>query len=64
MKQTVLSAAHIKTHHVISYADAFVVATAIQENGIVVTANPEFQSVETVVQVERLESSERISTHC
>ena len=57
-EQTVFAAAHIKANHAISYADAFVVATAIQENAVVVTADPEFQSVKTVVQVEWLRSPE------
>ena len=57
-EQTVFAAAHIKANHAISYADAFVVATAIQENAIIVTADPEFQSVETIVQVEWLQNSE------
>ena len=55
-EQTVFTAAHVKANHAISYADAFVVATAIQENATVVTADPEFQSVETVVQVEWLQA--------
>ena len=54
-EQAVFTAAHVKANHAISYADAFVVATAIQENATVVTADPEFQSVETVVQVEWLQ---------
>lgn len=57
-EQTVFTAAHIKANHAISYADAFVVATAVQENATVVTADPEFQSVETIVQVEWLQSPE------
>ena len=57
-EQTVFTAAHIKANHSISYADAFVVATAIQENAVVITADPEFQSVEMVVQVEWLQSPE------
>lgn len=57
-EQTVFAAAHIKANHAISYADAFVVATAIQENATVVTADPEFQSVEAVVQVEWLVNPE------
>lgn len=55
-EQTVFAAAHIKANHAISYADAFVVATAIQENAIIVTADPEFQSVEAIVQVEWLQN--------
>ena len=54
-EQAVFTAAHVKANHAISYADAFVVATAIEENATVVTADPEFQSVETVVQVEWLQ---------
>lgn len=57
-EQTVFAAAHIKANHTISYADAFVVATAIQESAVVITADPEFQSVETIVQVEWLQSPE------
>lgn len=56
-EQTVFTATHIRANHAISYADTFVVATAIQENAAVVTADPEFQSVETTVQVEWLEGS-------
>jgi predicted nucleic acid-binding protein len=55
-EQTVFTAAHIKANHTISYADAFAVATAVQENATVVTADPEFQSVETIVQVEWLQN--------
>lgn len=55
-EQTVFTAAHIKANHAISYADAFVVATALQENAIVVTDDPEFQSVEAIVQVEWLQN--------
>ncbi len=57
-EQIVFAAAHIKANHSISYADAFVVAAAIQESAVIITADPEFQSVETVVQVEWLQSSE------
>jgi predicted nucleic acid-binding protein len=53
-EQVVFAAAHIKANHAISYADCFVVATAIQENGTVITGDPEFQSVETGVKVEWL----------
>ena len=53
-EQTVLAAAHIKANHTLSYADAFVVATAMQENAAVLTSDPEFQTVETLVKVEWL----------
>lgn len=54
-EQTVFAAAHIKANHAISYADAFVVATAIQADAAILTGDPEFQTVETLVQVEWLE---------
>ena len=54
-EQTVFSAAHIKANHAISYADSFVVAIAMQEDAIILTGDPEFQSVEALIQVEWLE---------
>jgi len=56
-EQTVFAAAHIKAKHAISYADCFAVAAAIQENAILITGDPEFQSVETIVKVEWLMAS-------
>ena len=55
--ETVFTAAHIKANHSISYADSFVVAAAIQEDAAIVTADPEFHSVESVVKVEWLLTS-------
>jgi len=57
-EQIVFAAAHIKANHAISYADAFAVAIAIQENATIVTGDPEFQLVEEMVSVEWLEISE------
>lgn len=57
-EQTVFAAAHIKANHILSYADAFVVAVAMQENASILTADPEFQSVESIVTVEWLELEE------
>jgi predicted nucleic acid-binding protein len=54
----VLEAAHIKANHTLSYADAFAVATAIQENATVLTADPEFQAVDALVKVEWLQMPE------
>jgi len=48
--RTVLAAAHIKAN--------FAVAIAVQENARVITGDPEFHSVETIVQVEWLQISE------
>ena len=57
-EQTIFAAAHIKANHAISYADSFVVAIAIQQNAIIITGDPEFQSVETIVKVEWLQTLE------
>jgi len=50
----VLEAAHIKASHPLSYADAFAVAIAINHKAIILTGDPEFESVETLVNVEWL----------
>lgn len=47
----VLEAARIKARFPISYADAFVVATAVRMNAAVVTGDPEFQSVPHLVTI-------------
>jgi predicted nucleic acid-binding protein len=56
-EQTVFAAAHIKANHAISYADSFAVAIAMQEDAVILTGDPEFQSVETLVQIEWLETT-------
>jgi predicted nucleic acid-binding protein len=50
----VMQAAHIKASHPLSYADAFAVATTINQKAIVLTGDPDFESVETLVTVEWL----------
>jgi ribonuclease VapC len=57
-EQTVFAAAHLKASHAISYADCFAVVAAMQENAIIITGDPEFQSVETIVKVEWLQTPE------
>jgi predicted nucleic acid-binding protein len=57
-RELVLEAAHIKARHAISYADAFAAALAHRENGIVLTGDPEFKSVEDQVTVEWLASQD------
>ena len=47
----ILSAAHIKARYSISYADAFVVALSHEKKGIIVTADPEFKQVESLVDI-------------
>jgi predicted nucleic acid-binding protein len=54
----VFAAAHVKANHTISYADSFVAAIGIQENAKVITADPEFRSVEHIVEVEWLQAVE------
>jgi PIN domain nuclease of toxin-antitoxin system len=53
-RDLILDAAHIKAHHAISYADAVAVATAIREDAVVLTGDPEYRSVVDLVQVEWL----------
>ena len=45
----VLSAAQIKTHYPISYADAFAVSLAQELNATIVTGDPEFKQVKSLV---------------
>ena len=47
----VLSAAHIKANFPISYADAFAVALAQEMAATVVTGDPEFKRVESLINV-------------
>jgi ribonuclease VapC len=55
-EQTVFAAAHIKANHTISYADSFSVAIGMQKNAVILTGDPEFQSVEAIVKVEWLQA--------
>lgn len=50
-EQRVLAAAHIKAYHPVSYADAFAIALAQEFGAAVVTGDPEFKKVESVVPV-------------
>jgi predicted nucleic acid-binding protein len=54
-RDLVLDAAHIKAQYALSYADAFVVAACLHEGGVILTGDPEFKEVESLVQVEWLE---------
>ncbi len=47
----VKEAAEIKAQYPVAYADAFCIATAIRENGTVVTNDPEFKSVIKLVEI-------------
>ncbi len=46
------AAAHVKAHYAVSYADAFAIALARSSGGQVVTGDPEFKKVESLVRVE------------
>jgi ribonuclease VapC len=48
------AAAHIKAGHALSYADAFAAALARNLNAVLITGDPEFRSVESLVRVEWL----------
>ena len=50
-EQRVLAAAHVKAHHPVSYADAFAIALSDELGATVVTGDPEFNKVESVVTV-------------
>ena len=53
-RERVLAAAHIKANFSLAYADAFAAAAAQEFQGIVITGDPEFTHIESVVQVEWL----------
>lgn len=53
-EESILAAAHIKAQYSISYADAFVVASAQKLGAVILTGDPEFESVAGLVEIERL----------
>lgn len=52
-------AAEIRSNYPIAYADAFSVATAKRLNGCILTSDPEFKAVETLVPVQWLTGRKR-----
>lgn len=50
--ELILRAAEIKAQYAISYADCFAVATAAQLSASIITGDPEFKKVESLVSVE------------
>ncbi len=50
----VLEAAKLKARFPIAYADAFAVATALKEDASVVTGDPDFRHVESLVRIDWL----------
>jgi len=58
-EKAVFSAAHIKANYSISYADSFVVAAAVEKDAVILTNDPEFESVKLIVRVEWLKEVDR-----
>jgi predicted nucleic acid-binding protein len=53
-RDLIFDAAHIKASHALSYADAFAIASAIRENAIILTGDPEYEAADDLVKVEWL----------
>lgn len=53
-RRLTFAAAHIKAHHRLSYADTFTVALAQQLQATLLTGDPEFRTVESLVAIEWL----------
>jgi predicted nucleic acid-binding protein len=53
-RTAILLAAHFKANYTLSYADAFVVAAAQTFSGTILTGDPEFQALESLVKIEWL----------
>ena len=53
-RRLTLAAAHIKAHHAVSYADAFAIALAQNRRATLLTSDPEFRTVESLVSIEWL----------
>ncbi|MCJ7622486.1 MAG: type II toxin-antitoxin system VapC family toxin [Anaerolineaceae bacterium] len=50
-RDAVLAAAHIKANYRVSYADAFAVGAAQEHQGVIITGDPEFKAVESLITV-------------
>jgi predicted nucleic acid-binding protein len=53
-REMAFAAAHVKAHYPLAYADCFAIALARSLDGVVITGDPEFRSVTTLVEVEWL----------
>jgi ribonuclease VapC len=53
-RQIALTAAHLKANHPIAYADAFAAALALQKKATLLTGDPEFLSLESLLQIDWL----------
>lgn len=52
--ENIIEASKIKSLHSLSYADCFAVATAIRENAVVLTGDPEFKKIRHLVEIDWL----------
>ena len=50
--EIILSASEIKAKYAISYADCFVVSTALLHNASIITGDPEFRKIEHIIKIE------------
>jgi predicted nucleic acid-binding protein len=50
-KERVIAAARVKARHPVSYADAFVISTAIELTAVILTGDPEFKTTESQAAV-------------
>ena len=51
-QERTFAAAHIKAHYKVSYADAFVIALAMERQATVLTGDPEFKTVEHLIAIQ------------
>ena len=52
--EQVIEASKIKARHPLSFADCFAAATALRENAVIVTGDPEFKHVRDLIDIEWL----------
>jgi predicted nucleic acid-binding protein len=52
--EDIIEASRVKSLHPLSYADCFAVATAIRENAVILTGDPEFKKVKHLVAIDWL----------
>ena len=51
-RQVVLGAAHVKANYPVAYADAFAITAAQANDGVLVTGDPEFETVKDDIRIE------------
>lgn len=51
----VLTAAHLKAHHPMSYADTFAAALAMHEHATLITGDPEYQALADALDIDWLQ---------